>query len=83
VPALSTIVQKGNIVELKRALQIVSRQRPCPHDNFDPNLGDGKSWGKCEDCGSTFLRSNHERHRDIAKEFERAIHVLATHLPKE
>jgi RecJ-like exonuclease len=45
---------------------------PCPHNNADTWLGDGKIWAKCEDCGGTFQQANWDSIRAYAKEHEEA-----------
>lgn len=60
----------------QEALRIVSRYQPCPHDNADVRLGDGKTWANCEDCGHSFPQRNWQRAKDASAEFEAAIDVL-------
>ena len=59
------------------ALRVVSRQAPCPHDSADTNLGNGKIWAKCEDCGATFSQNQWQRAREFAKQFDDALETLS------
>lgn len=59
-----------------KALSVVSRQHPCPHDNADTRLGNGKVWAKCDDCGVTFQQDQWPHARASAKEFGEALDVL-------
>mgnify|MGYP003552782935 CR=1 FL=1 len=65
-------------MDTKEALRIVSRQGPCPHDNADTTLGNGKVWAKCEDCGVTFPQEYWENAREAAKRFDDALEVIST-----
>jgi len=67
---------KGNRMKLVEAIKVISRHSPCPHDNYDTRIGDGKTWATCEDCGETFQTANLQRHQQSAKEFEEAMDCL-------
>lgn len=60
-------------MKLENAFGIISKQSPCPHDNADTSLGNGKVWARCEDCGATFPQDKWERSRDAAKDFDDAM----------
>lgn len=49
---------------------------PCPHDNADTHLGDGRTWARCEDCGVTFRQENWGRYRKAAEDHEAALASL-------
>lgn len=57
----------------EEAFKTIQKQAPCPHDNTDTGLGDGKTWAKCEDCGALFLQDDTLRVRAEAQQFEDAI----------
>ena len=59
------------------AQQLIARYCPCRHDNADTNLGNGKIWTKCEDCGVTFLQENRQAAHQAADRFEAALATLA------
>ena len=63
-------------MKLQAAINVISRHAPCPHDNYDTRIGDGKTWATCEDCGETFQTANLQRHQKTAKEFEEAMNCL-------
>jgi ribosomal protein L37AE/L43A len=63
----------------KQALSEISKYGPCPHDNADTSLGNGKIWAKCDSCGETFAQENWQRARDAAQRFDDAVARL-THL---
>lgn len=63
-------------MKINEALLILSRQAPCPHENADTRLGNGKVWAKCEDCGTTFQQDNWDMSRKAATEFEEAIETV-------
>ena len=63
-------------MDWKEALKIVSRQAPCPHYSINTNIGDGKTWARCEDCGSTIPQEGIDRARKSAERFEEAIDLL-------
>ena len=57
----------------KQALAEVGKYMPCPHDNADTNLGNGKVWARCDDCGAEFAQENWQKARDAAQRFEDAM----------
>lgn len=59
------------------AIRVVSRHVPCPHDDLNTNLGNGKLWAKCLDCGETLAQSSIEAARDQYKRFDEALAVLS------
>lgn len=61
----------------KEALAIVGKYMPCPHDNARTDLGNGKIWARCDDCGAEFAQENWERARASAKKFEDAMDRLS------
>ena len=63
-------------MDIKEALRVVSRQGPCPHDNADTTLGNGRVWAKCEDCGVTFPQEYWENARAAAKSFDDALEII-------
>ncbi len=63
-------------MKLSEAVKVFNRFAPCPHDNYSTNLGDGKTWAVCEDCGETFQSANLARYQQSYKEFEEAIDCL-------
>lgn len=67
-------------MDIKDALRVVSRQGPCPHDNADTKLGNGKVWAKCDDCGATFPQEYWEKSKVAAKNFDDAIDVISAAL---
>lgn len=64
-------------MELKDALKVVMMYSPCPHDNVDTNLGDGRTWASCYDCGNTFAQDNWQNYKDAAEAFNEAIVTLS------
>jgi hypothetical protein len=60
----------------EEAFKAIQRQAPCPHDNIDISLGDGKTWAKCHDCWATFSQDGLSRARDSARCFEEAVEHL-------
>lgn len=55
-------------MNFQEALKEVGKHQPCPHDALQTDLGNGKVWARCEDCGQTIrqesiprLRAEHER----------------------
>lgn len=67
---------KGGIMDLKRALIVVGRQRPCSHENVDERIGDGSTWVKCEDCGRTVEKARLGRSRESAEQFDEAMDII-------
>jgi len=63
-------------MELSDAIKTLSRYTPCPHENYNTKPGDGATWGKCNDCGETFLLENLPRRRQVAEDFEAAMCCL-------
>lgn len=63
-------------MDTEKALRVVSRQAPCPHDNADTTLGNGKVWARCEDCGVTFPQEYWENAKAAAKSFDDAIETI-------
>jgi hypothetical protein len=63
-------------MDFKKAIKVVSRYRPCEHENHDTSLGNGRIWAKCEDCGATFDRATLESRRAAARDFDAAIAAL-------
>jgi hypothetical protein len=63
-------------MDAEKALQIVSRQAPCPHETLDTRMGDGTTWARCEDCGVTIAREDLPAIRKRAIEFEEAVDTL-------
>lgn len=63
-------------MNLDEAIKVLRRYEPCRHENYDGSLGDGKTWGKCENCGVTFMVENLPIRRQFADEFGRAIDCL-------
>ena len=59
-----------------KALKIVSKYGPCPHFNLITDLGNGKIWARCEDCGETLQQENIQRYRNSSLEFDIAIETL-------
>lgn len=57
----------------KEALAVVGRYAPCPHDNANTDIGNGKVWAKCDDCGTTFAQEDWPKARDAAQRFDDAI----------
>lgn len=64
----------------KDAVSLVSRYAPCPHDNADTELGNGKIWAKCYDCGETFQQDNWQKARDASEAFTNAISLLSKYV---
>jgi hypothetical protein len=60
----------------EKAFNVIQRNAPCPHDDIDTNLGNGKIWAKCHDCGATFPQDTLMRSRESAREFEDAVEHL-------
>lgn len=59
--------------ELEKAMLIISRQAPCPHEHVDTSLGNGKTWCLCEDCGATISQERLPQAKQAAEEFTEAI----------
>jgi hypothetical protein len=60
----------------EEAISFVGRYSPCPHDNAETRLGDGKTWARCEDCGHEFRQANWAKSRAAAEKFAQAIEAL-------
>ena len=58
------------------ALRIVSSYGPCPHFNLITDLGNGKIWALCEDCGEEIAQQSVQQYRSDSLAFERAIEML-------
>lgn len=63
-------------MQIEEALSIIQKYYPCPHENVDTNLGNGKIWCKCEDCGETLHQDNLPRYRKSYKDFEEAVYTI-------
>lgn len=61
---------------LLEAFSLITRQAPCPHDNVDTNLGNGKVWCKCDDCGQTVAQDSIPRAKAAFDKFTSAIEFL-------
>lgn len=63
-------------MDIEKALSVVSRQAPCAHDNASTDLGNGKIWAACEDCGETFPQNRWDNARQASKGFDDAIYAI-------
>lgn len=63
------------------AISIISRQAPCPHANAQTDMGDGKTWARCDDCGREFPQASWDQARHRAKLFDAAIRTLEKPAP--
>lgn len=63
-------------MDIEKALNVLGRQRPCEHLNYDTRLGDGHTWAKCEDCRQTFARESLPRRRAAVEEFDAALALV-------
>lgn len=64
-------------IEPREALRVLGRYRPCAHGYHDTRLGDGTTWARCEDCGSTFDRATLPRRQEEIARFDAASESLA------
>jgi hypothetical protein len=60
----------------EQAIREVSKHAPCPHHAMDTQLGDGGTWARCCDCGSTFLQASLLKLRAECERFDEAILIL-------
>lgn len=63
-------------MELADAIKTFNRYRPCSHESYNTKPGVGATWGKCNDCGATFLVENLPRLQQVAEDFEAAMRCL-------
>lgn len=63
-------------MDIEKALNVIGRQRPCEHLNYDTRLGDGRTWAKCEDCRQTFALEYLPRRRAAVEEFDDALALV-------
>jgi hypothetical protein len=63
-------------MDLREALLEVGKYAPCPHDCVDTNLGDGKTWARCEDCGETVSQGSMTRMRKSFDKFTEALAIV-------
>jgi uncharacterized C2H2 Zn-finger protein len=66
----------------EKAVNRLVRCMPCPHDNADTRLGNGKIWARCEDCGVTFQQEHWDNIRHTAKNHEACVERLRAELEK-
>lgn len=60
----------------EKAFFTINRHSPCPHENTDTSIGNGKIWAECNDCGETVLQANAQRYKDAANDFENAVQYV-------
>lgn len=65
-------------MDIKKALSVLGRQRPCEHPHYDSRLGDGSTWAMCEECRVTFQLSTLARRRAAVAEFDAALDLVAS-----
>lgn len=59
-----------------KALVLLSKYAPCPHETADFSLGTGTYWARCEDCGATFEQRNVDEIKQRCLDFDEALHVF-------
>ncbi len=67
---------KGEPVTPDEAIREVSKYEPCPHDAIDTNLGNGRIWARCDDCGETLKQESLDVLRRANERFIEAMVVL-------
>jgi hypothetical protein len=69
-------------MNVREAIEYVSRYSPCPHNSLDMNLGNGKIWAKCEDCGEIVKQERIDKYREESMKFEKAIEIILENIKK-
>jgi len=65
-------VVSNNSMNTLEAFKMLNRQAPCSHDSTE-EIGDGRIWVKCHDCGLTLSQDGLTRARETARNFEDAV----------
>lgn len=64
-------------MNIEEALREIGRHEPCPHHSLNKNLGNGKVWAECNDCGQTIAQASIEALRAEHERFVEAMTVLS------
>lgn len=68
------MLQADRITKLvEQVVEALNKSYPCPHENAQLNLGDGKTWARCDDCSVTFQQANWDNAKRAASRQEDAI----------
>ena len=58
----------------KEALDIIAKERPCPHDAWEAERGSARC---CADCGVNFTPNQRAAVKKKTAEFDRAMRIIA------
>ena len=70
-------------MNVKQALFEVGKYCPCPHDAIDTNLGSGRIWARCDDCGELIEQESLDVLRGAHDKFMFALQTLSDALEKD
>ena len=56
----------------KEALDIIAKERPCPHDAWEAERGSAR----CADCGVNFTPNQRAAAKKKTAEFDRAMRII-------
>lgn len=69
-------------MNVREALIEIGKHAPCSHDCVDTDLGNGKVWARCDDCGQTISQESMVRLRDAHNKFMLALQVIQDAIEK-